>query len=205
MRAHSILLSARGYTIEEIADIYNVYRDTVSSWFDRWEQSGFKGLTDKSRSGRPPILTKEEREKVLELIKKYPQSIMTVISKLFKITGKIVSTKIIRRLAKAAGLTWKRIRKSLKSKRNQKEFEKAQAEISELEKQQDEGIIKVSTWPQVSQHRSRRVCNPAILVGGLQTHLERCWKYRKTFVQVLTVNKLPNGGFRQDPATLHVA
>ena len=143
MRAHSILLSARGYAIEEIADIYKVHRDTVSSWLDRWEESGFDGLQDKSRSGRPPILSEEELEKVLELIKKYPQSIRTVISKLFEITEKVVSTRTIRRLAKAAGLTWKRIRKSLKSKRNQEEFEKARSEIRELEKQQDEGIIKV--------------------------------------------------------------
>jgi transposase len=80
MRAHSILLSARGYAIEEIADIYKVHRDTVSSWLDRWEQSGFDGLPDKSRSGRPPILSEEELEKVIELIKKYPRSIRTVIS-----------------------------------------------------------------------------------------------------------------------------
>ena len=108
---------------------------------DRWEQSGFDGLPDKSRSGRPPILSEEELEKVIELIKKYPRSIRTVISKLYEITKKTVSTKTIRRLAEAAGLTWKRIRKSLKSKRNPEKFKKAQAEIRELEKQQDEGII----------------------------------------------------------------
>ncbi len=143
MRTHSILLSSRGYTIEMVTDIFQVTRDTVSSWIDRWEQSGINGLSDMPRSGRPPLLTDEEREKLLELIKKYPQSIRTVISKLYKITGKIVSSKTIRRQARAADLIWKRIRKSLKSKRNQEKYEKTQAEICELEKQQDEGIIKV--------------------------------------------------------------
>jgi len=143
MRAHSILLSARGYTIEMIADIFQVTRDTVSSWIDRWKQSGINGLSDMPRSGRPPLLTDEEREKLLELIKKYPRSIRTVISKLYEITGKIVSTKTIRRLARAAKLTWKRIRKSLRSKRNQEKFEKTETEIKALEKQQDEGIIEL--------------------------------------------------------------
>ncbi|NJL59601.1 MAG: helix-turn-helix domain-containing protein [Desulfobacteraceae bacterium] len=40
MRAHSILLSAEGYSIDEIADIYHTDRDSVSSLIDRWEQSG---------------------------------------------------------------------------------------------------------------------------------------------------------------------
>ncbi len=61
MRAHSILLSAKGYTIEIIADIFQAARDTVSSWIDRWEQSGVNGLSDLPRSGRPPLLTDEER------------------------------------------------------------------------------------------------------------------------------------------------
>ena len=67
IRAHSILSSARDYTIEEIAGIYDVHRDTVSSWSDRWMQSGINGLSDKPSGGRPPILTVEERCEVLEL------------------------------------------------------------------------------------------------------------------------------------------
>ncbi len=79
-RSHCVLLSARGYTIEDIADIFQVNRDTVSSWIDRWEKSGINGLSDMPGSGRPLILTEKELEKVLELLKEYPQSIRTVIS-----------------------------------------------------------------------------------------------------------------------------
>ncbi len=61
MRAHSILLSAKGYTIEIIADIFQAARDTVSSWIDRWEQSGVNGLSDLPSGGRPPLLTDVER------------------------------------------------------------------------------------------------------------------------------------------------
>ncbi|MCP4977443.1 MAG: IS630 family transposase [Maribacter sp.] len=139
IRAHSILLSAKGYAIEIIADIFQVARDTVSSWIDRWVQSGINGLSDMPRSGRPPLLTDEERDKLLELIKKYPQSIRTVISRLYEMTGKSVSSKTIRRLAEAAGLIWKRVRKSLKSKRDQEHFEKTEEEIRVLEKQHDNG------------------------------------------------------------------
>ena len=137
------MLSARGYTIEEIADIFKVNRDTVSSWIDRWEKCGISGLSDMPRSGRPPILTEEERKKVLELIKEYPQSIRTIISKVYELTGKSVSSRTIRRLALAAKLIWKRVRKSLKSKRNQEESDKAQAEIREIEEQHDNGDVEL--------------------------------------------------------------
>ncbi len=106
IRAHSILLSAKGYAIEIIADIFQVARDTVSSWTDRWVRSGINGLSDMPSGGRPPLLTDEERDKLLELIKKYPRSIRTVISRLYEMTGKSVSSKTIRRQAEAAGLIW---------------------------------------------------------------------------------------------------
>ncbi len=69
IRSHSVLLSAGGYTIEETADIFQVKRDTVSSWSDRWEKSGISGQADMPSGGRPPILTEKELEKVLESVK----------------------------------------------------------------------------------------------------------------------------------------
>src|SRR6266446_2395961 len=61
-RAHSILLSSRRVTIKEIVKIYQVDRDTVSSWIKKWEQTGVESLYDKPRSGRPSKLTQEEKE-----------------------------------------------------------------------------------------------------------------------------------------------
>lgn len=61
-RAHSILLSAKGFIIKEIVDIIQVDRKTVSSWIDRWEQFGHDGLLDLQRPGRPPKLTKQEKK-----------------------------------------------------------------------------------------------------------------------------------------------
>ena len=68
MRAHCILLSSREYRINMIADIYQVDRDSVSSWIDAWEKYGYDGLADKSRSGRPPKLTQDEKKTAEDLI-----------------------------------------------------------------------------------------------------------------------------------------
>ncbi len=40
MRAHSLLLSAQGRSIPDLAQIYHVDRDTVATWLTNWEQQG---------------------------------------------------------------------------------------------------------------------------------------------------------------------
>src|SRR5688572_1957042 len=78
MRAHSILLSNREYSIDEIADIYEVDRDTVSIWINNWEQIGHESLVDLPKSGRPPVLNEKEQEQAKELVKQEPRSIKRV-------------------------------------------------------------------------------------------------------------------------------
>ena len=60
-RAHAVLLSSRGYSVDQIAHIYEVDRDTVSNWLDRWKDGGTGGLNDQEGRGRKPILNKKER------------------------------------------------------------------------------------------------------------------------------------------------
>ena len=52
-RAHAVLLSAKGYSLEQLADIFSVDRDVVSSWLTRWQTNGMDGLADAAKSGRP--------------------------------------------------------------------------------------------------------------------------------------------------------
>jgi transposase len=69
MRAHAVLLSERRYSINQIADIYQVDRDRVSQWLDWWEEFRFDGLDDDPRSGRPPKLNEEEQKRAIEIVR----------------------------------------------------------------------------------------------------------------------------------------
>ena len=51
-RAHAVLLSAKGFTLEQLADIVSVDRDTVSGWLNLWQERGLDGLADAPKSGR---------------------------------------------------------------------------------------------------------------------------------------------------------
>ncbi len=61
-RAHAILLSAKGYKIEELSTIFEVDRDTISEWLNRWDTKGVEGLNDAPRSGRPRKVGQEQAE-----------------------------------------------------------------------------------------------------------------------------------------------
>ena len=133
-RAHAILLSSEGFTIEELMEIFKVERDTISRWLNNWEQCGFEGLHDKARSGRIPTLNEDEQNVLKRLIKENPRSSKVVAQQLFKKTGKSLSHWSIKRLAKEFGLSWKRKGKSLKSKRDEDKFNEAKSELEALQR-----------------------------------------------------------------------
>ena len=141
VRAHGILLSSQGMRIKEIAKIYQVDRDTVATWIKKWEQSGIASLYDQPRSGRPPKLTPEEKDLARQYIKEDPRCLKHVVERLSQKTAKRLSISSLKRLAKKAGLRWKRVRKSLKSLRDPEEFTKCQRELEALQKQEDQGKI----------------------------------------------------------------
>jgi transposase len=88
IRAHSIKLSAKGYSIDQIAEIHEVDRDTVAIWLKAWEESGSEGLKDNPISGRPRKLNNQEEDLAKDLIKKEPRSLKRVANEIESQTGK---------------------------------------------------------------------------------------------------------------------
>ena len=142
-RSHSILLSADGFTIDEIVRIYQIHRDTVGTTFDRWEKEGIEGLFDDPRSGRPSKLSNDEADEAIKLLKEDPRSIKKALAASREKTGKKISEWTLKRLAKSAELRWKRMRKSVKAKRDQAEFERVQKEITILHEREAAGEVDV--------------------------------------------------------------
>lgn len=121
-RAEGILLSDKGFMLEQIAFILDVNPQTVSLWIDSWEQEGIVGLLDRARPGRPKELTEEQEKEVIEEVKKEPRSLKKVAAELGKKFGIELKVSLLRKIIKKAGLSWKRVRKSLKSHRNEDNF-----------------------------------------------------------------------------------
>jgi transposase len=140
-RAHSILLSAQGRTINDIAMISQVDRDTVSTWIKKWAPQGEGSLHDQPRSGRPPKLTPAEQALAQTYLKEEPRALKRVVERLANKTETRLSISSLKRLAKKARLRWKRVRQSLKSLRDPDAFARGQGELDALQKQEDQGKI----------------------------------------------------------------
>lgn len=73
-RAHAVLLSAKGYTLNQLADIFDLDRDTVSEWLRVWEQQGTAALGDAPKSGRPSKLDEATRKELVRTVREAPSS-----------------------------------------------------------------------------------------------------------------------------------
>jgi len=113
-RAKAILLSEQGKNVTELTDFFQVSHNTIYSWLDRWENEGFDGLKDEKRCGAPSKLTDSEKIAVVEMLKKHPHSPGLVLADISNRFEKDISGKTLRRIASSAGMSWKRMRKSLK-------------------------------------------------------------------------------------------
>lgn len=135
-RAHALLLSDKGYDINSLSDVFSVGRDTISSWISRWVTEGRKGLLDKDKPGRPRCFTEVEEKKMIVSAESTPiQRINVFTQKQNNIFDKKSSSRTIKRILKKAGLLWKRMRKSLKDKRDESLFRFFKEEVEILKQQ----------------------------------------------------------------------
>ena len=67
-RAQAVLLSARGYSLDQLADILSADRDTLSRWLNTWQEKGFDALADAPRSGRPRKIDAQVEEALREIL-----------------------------------------------------------------------------------------------------------------------------------------
>lgn len=132
IRAHAILLSGKGYDVNTLAAIFEVDRDSVSSWIDRFGVGGAEALEDPDRPGGPSLLDEQEQELLRDLFARYPSRPAKVLSELEKRTHKKISESTLRNYARRLNLVWKRFRRSLREKRDEKAFRQAQRKLQQL-------------------------------------------------------------------------
>lgn len=122
-RAQMIELSNKGKSINEIVKIVGRNRDTVSTWLNQYEKYGIAGLFDKPKSGRTPKVNDPIKDRIVEIA----ESNTTCTSKyITEIIEDEFSVKLhpdtIKYNLKKQDYTYKRIRNSLKKKRDEKKI-----------------------------------------------------------------------------------
>ena len=140
-RANAVLLSDKQMSLQSVASVCGVCRQTASIWLNNWETDGICGLLDKPGRGRRKILSPEKEIEVVDLIKAFPRSLNKVLAEIQNRWDIKLSKSTLKGLCKKAKLSWKRVRKSLRGKRNEEKFTEALEVIKGLMNQADDGEI----------------------------------------------------------------
>jgi len=74
-RLHGVLLVCAGQSCYEVADLLGHSPRTVEYWVERFEQSGFAGLEDAERPGRPSVLDERTRERIGQDLRRSPREL----------------------------------------------------------------------------------------------------------------------------------
>lgn len=99
-RAQAVYLAHRGYGRIALSALFEVGVDTISAWLDGWEAAGLRGLYDEPRSGRPPIYTADEADRLCQWLDEEPRQLQQAHARLEAATGKAASRQTVRRLVK---------------------------------------------------------------------------------------------------------
>jgi len=118
-----VKLNAKGYSIRQISAVLEVHYNSVCTWITHYEKAGIAGLKDQPISGRPPLLTEADRQQVAHFIRATPQQPKVVLAKVESELGKSISRDTLRRTLKALDHTYRRVKKSLRSKRDDQKFD----------------------------------------------------------------------------------
>ena len=118
-RIRMILLSSKGYSVQQIADIFECDPSSVRSWIERFQAEGVKGLHDRPRCGRPRKAGVVAQQQIRQTVATQPTQLgyvfgfWTVVALCAHLAGCFalkVSTATVRRVLWKLGYRWRRPR-----------------------------------------------------------------------------------------------
>jgi transposase len=121
-RIRMVLLSSRGYSIAQIAAIFECDEATVRHWLERYQAEKESGLQDRPRSGRPRKAGPAARHLIRHTIEQPPTesghpfgywTTRTLAAHLAQTAGVRLSAATVRRVLHALAYRWRRPRLNL--------------------------------------------------------------------------------------------
>ena len=140
-RAHCILLSSQDYSIAQLMEIFSVSRKTLYNWFNNWEAQGVLGLYNRPGRGRKGTFNPEQVEQIRAWVQQQPRQLKQVIQKIQEEWGISISTKTIKRVLKAVGMSWHRFRRVVGGQPDAQEYKQQQAQLETLKQLEQQGEL----------------------------------------------------------------
>lgn len=154
-RATGLRLLHRGEKPAKVAELLNVSQATVFNWHADWRAEGIKGLSDKPRSGRPPLATEAYCAKVGEVLETDPTTlgygftcwtIQRLIAHLGEATGIYLSINAMRNVLAEQDYVCRRPKHELKPLQDADARATAKALLDDLKKKPKPARSNYSLW-----------------------------------------------------------
>ena len=100
-RLHGILMICNGFSCNEVADIFGHSPRTVQYWVHRFEESGFAGLEETPRPGRPSRVDEAILKEIAQHLRQSPRE-LGYSQNLWD--GKLLSHHLLERLGICLGI-----------------------------------------------------------------------------------------------------
>lgn len=122
-RMHMVLLSGRGYSVPQIAAIFDCDEATVRTWLGRFATDGVGGLRDRPRSGRPRRADADAGEVIGQTLGEAPAAcgylagywtVAMLAAHLATAHGLAVGRTTLRRVLRRLDYRWRRPRHELR-------------------------------------------------------------------------------------------
>ena len=142
-RAQCMLLSAEGYSVPELAQIFRVHHVTIYHWFDAWEARQFDGLTDLPGRGNTPKIAPSHYAQIQAWTREFPRQLSTIRQRIHDHLGIPISARTLSRLLHHLGISWRRVRRKVNGQPNPEEYAQKTQELDALEAQHQQGSLDV--------------------------------------------------------------
>jgi transposase len=142
-RAVCLLLSAQGASSQLIRQVTGLSKDAITGIRRRWNEQGMACVKDAPRPGRPPKVTPAYRQRLKEALHRGPLaygyafttwSIARLNTHLHQVTGLTICNDWLRQIVHAEGFVYRRPKHTLKGKRNEPAYRRAQKKLHRLKK-----------------------------------------------------------------------
>jgi len=140
-RAHCILLSFQGLTMNELIVLFKVSRKTLHNWLTAWEDEKLVGLYNRPGRGRKPKLKAEQKEQIREWVKAEPKNLKKILGRVEQEWNISLSKDTLKRVLKEFQMTWKRLKRGVSGSPWDWEYEIKLEKLASLKEQEKRGEI----------------------------------------------------------------
>ena len=79
-----MLLSNKGFSINQLVEIFDVHLNTIYNWLDSWTTEGILSLYHKKGQGRKSLMKNIKEQDIKDLVIENPKQLKKVISQIAK-------------------------------------------------------------------------------------------------------------------------